>query len=192
MYEHESNRAGGARRELIDLLTSDFTSPEQAEYEREGRETGNALTSFLSHAIAMDEVDERLKSEENQDLGCRVVQALAGAPITSSFKLHIAQELQAAHAYRGTVDPVVSTAALGLDDGPGIYSTEHAQAIEARALQHFLGVVASTPPEQAGQLTNIALLGAWVAEFSQLYGEGAVIFAQDPPSPDSRPSFANP
>ncbi len=140
MHEGSPGHEEADRQRLIHLLRSDFTSPEEEEqrqeYERKARETGNALSAFLSHVQVVD--DDRFASEENLVSAQEAVRLLDGAAITPGFKLYIGYELRKAHGYREPVDEGVSPEALGLVDGPGIFSPERAPSIEARTLREFL------------------------------------------------------
>lgn len=130
----------GAREVLIGHLQADFTPT--AELEAAVDPEASALSQFLAVTRVRDvreDIEGRLASAENQQLGSEVLDLLQAAPITESFKDFIAGAVRTAHAQQSRVGAEVAPEALGLSgEGRGIYDPGEAQEIEARSLRAYL------------------------------------------------------
>lgn len=135
MSTYEQHQDSDPKQRLIALLQADFTSPDKAALAHQAEAEGHALAGFLAHAVSIDEIDARLASEENVELGQAVERLLESASVTTSFKGFISHEVRLAHAWQDSVDDVVSPERLGLLSGEGIFDPARAEDLEAQALR---------------------------------------------------------
>lgn len=188
MHE-QGNFQPGPREQLIDLLSRDYTTPEREEYERRGTEEGNALSSFLARALSLEDVEQRLDSEECMEIMESASAALDKAPITISFKGFIIGHLVKAYTHETRADDSVSLNNLGFLDSAGlpeqgIYDPDKAKAIEGAALRRFLfditsrQVLVSEDEVQRPIIPNPALYARsmdafdeWTVDYISKYGE---------------------
>jgi hypothetical protein len=123
------------REKLISLLQADFISPEKQAVAERAAVGGSALGSLLANACVSEDIDARLASDENTEIGQAVERFLEPAPVTRSFKEFIAGEVRRAHAWETKVDEIVSPGRLGLINGDGIFDPAKAKDLEAQALR---------------------------------------------------------
>jgi hypothetical protein len=121
------------RQQLISLLQSDFR-PRATEGD-ELSDDGNALKSFLRHARSVEGIEARLQTENNLRLGQSLVELLAPATVTDSFKAFIVNEVRQAHAWENKVTDAVAPDRLGIVSGEGIFDPSQAQELEAQTLR---------------------------------------------------------
>lgn len=189
MSEGHSDEPLSPQQRLIELLTSDFT-PEAGPSGDDDLDD-NALKRFLRHARSIEEIDARMASSENMELGLSLADLLAPAAVTDSFKAAIVYEVRRAHARQTGVREAVSPAHLGLDSGAGIFDEEQAQQIEEQAIRGFgfdiireytVGVEGDTSLPQlvlrpgkrpADFIEAIDRLGSWINDFHFTYDKDA-------------------
>jgi hypothetical protein len=190
---HEVRHEGDRQQRLIGLLRADFTSPESERLAREAQQKRDPLAGLLSHARGVEDIDERLASDENVELGERVMALLAPAAVTESFKGFIAGQVRRAHAWQDRVDSVVAPDRLGLTSGDGIFDPLRAKEIEGqtirgRAFDILHRYTYAARPESAADLPPLVLqpstrprdyveavdeFTAWGADYKETYDEDA-------------------
>lgn len=133
MNTHEQHQDSDPKQRLIALLQADFAPSEKEALDQEAGD--NALKGLLANMRSVGDIDARLASAENIELGQAVERLVESAPVTESFKEFIANEVRQAHAWQDSVDDVVSPKRLGLLSGKGIFDPVRAKDLEAQALR---------------------------------------------------------
>jgi len=134
MSEHIDGDPG--RQQLIRILQSDFI-PEDKREPAEPSADDNALKSLLRHSRNVEDIEARLQSENNLQLGRSVAELLIPAAVTDSFKAFLVNEVRRAHAWESEVSDVVAPDRLGIVSGDGIFDPKQAQELEAQALRGY-------------------------------------------------------
>ena len=182
------DRLPAPRQHLVSLLETDFTQPDAREIAQPSND--NALTSLITRVQPVEEIDARLSSEENVQLGHSVEELLAPAPVTTSFKAYVANEVRQAHAWKSKVGGAVSPGKLGILSGEGIFDPKQAGDIEAQMLRGYAFdivhryTVAPTAADEADLPPLLLKPGMrpsdfteavdrfyeWIADYRQMYG----------------------
>ncbi len=121
---------------LAAFLTADYRSDENRAIDEDPE--AKAFDKFLAKARTHEDIEERLMSTENVQIGIEVQKLLERAAITESFKGFIVNAVRHAHASERQVTEALSPDRLGITGSGEIFDPEVAPEIEAQVLRGYL------------------------------------------------------